>query len=100
MLDGFIRKCLVIRMRREMNPTDAIDILTDLLILRGGQGFIRAENGPEFVAETVRGWPNDVRAKMAFIAANSQCYNKYYASFEGRCRENFHDGEIFQRFTR
>ena len=34
-LDEFSRECLTIRVKRKLNSTDVIDILTDLFILRG-----------------------------------------------------------------
>jgi len=55
-LDEHSRECLAIRVKRKLNSTDVIDALTDLFILRGVPAFIRSDNGPEFVAETVRNW--------------------------------------------
>ena len=37
-----------------MNSTEVIDALTDLFILRGMPGYIRSDNGPEFIAAAVR----------------------------------------------
>ena len=45
-LDEFTRECLSIRVRRKLNSTDVIDVLTDLFILRGIPGYIRSDNGP------------------------------------------------------
>ena len=55
-LDEFTRESLAIRVRRKLSSTDVIDVLTDLFILRGIPGYIRSDNGPEFVAEAVRRW--------------------------------------------
>ena len=46
-------------MQRKLNATDVIDALTDLFILRGIPAYIRSDNGPEFVAQTVRDWSKD-----------------------------------------
>lgn len=35
---------------------DIIDVLSDLFILRGAQGRVRSENGPEFIAKAAREW--------------------------------------------
>ena len=40
-LDEFSRECLEIRVKRKVNPTDVVDALTDLFILRGIPAFIR-----------------------------------------------------------
>lgn len=50
-LDEYSRECLSIRVKRRLNSTDVIDVLTDLFILRGVPDYIRSDNGPEFVAE-------------------------------------------------
>ena len=45
-----------IRVKRKLNSTEVIVALTDLYILRGVPAYIRSDNGPEFIAEAVRGW--------------------------------------------
>ena len=64
-LDEFTRECLAIRVRRKLNSTDVIDVLTDLFILRGIPRYIRSDNGPEFVAKAVRHWIAAVGAQTA-----------------------------------
>ena len=44
---------------------------TDLFILRGIPAYIRSDNGPEFIAETVRNWVAAVGAKTAYIEPES-----------------------------
>ncbi len=56
------RECLAIRVKRKLNSTDVIDVLTDLFVLRGVPAIIRSDSGPEFVAQTVRDWINAVGA--------------------------------------
>ena len=53
-IDEYSRECLMIRVKRKLNSFDVIDVLTDLLILRGPPAYIRPDNGPEFVAEVDR----------------------------------------------
>ena len=55
-IDEFTRECLAIRVSRKLNSTDVIDVLSDLFILRGVPGHIRSDNGPEFIAKSVREW--------------------------------------------
>jgi transposase InsO family protein len=57
-IDEFTRESLAIRVKRKLNSTDVIDVLTDLFILRGVAAYIRSDNGPEFVADAVRRWIN------------------------------------------
>ena len=94
-LDEFTRECLAIRVRRKLNSTDVIDVLTDLFILRGIPGFIRSDNGPEFVAKAVRDWIAAVGAQTAYIEPGSPWENGYCESFNVRLRDELLDGEIF-----
>ena len=69
-LDEYSRECLAIRVKRKLNSTDVMDVLTDLFILRGVPAFIRSDNGPEFVAEAVRNWINTISAKGRFLKSS------------------------------
>ena len=94
-LDEFSRECLEIRVKRKLNSTDVIDALTDLFILRGVPAFIRSDNGPEFVAKTVRDWIQAVGARTAYIEPGSPWENGYCESFNARLRDELLNGEIF-----
>ncbi len=94
-LDEDSRECLAIRVKRKLNSTDVIDALTYLFILRGVPGFIRSDNGPEFVAQIVRDWINAVGAKTAYIVPGSPWENGYCESFNARFRDELLNGEIF-----
>ncbi|MCH8239714.1 MAG: IS3 family transposase [Proteobacteria bacterium] len=94
-LDEHSRECLAIRVKRKLNSTDVIDVLTDLFILRGVPAFIRSDNGPEFVAQAVRDWISAVGAKTAYITPGSPWENGYCESFNARFRDELLNGEIF-----
>lgn len=64
-IDEFSRECLAIRVKRKLSSTDVIETLTDLFILRGVPGYIRSDNGPEFIAQAVQDWIKAVGAKTA-----------------------------------
>ena len=44
-----------IRIARNLWVVDVNDVRSDFFILRGASGQIRFDNGPEFMAQTVRG---------------------------------------------
>ncbi|MCH2466286.1 MAG: IS3 family transposase [Gemmatimonadetes bacterium] len=94
-LDEHSRECLAIRVKRKLNSTDVIDVLTDLFILPGVPAFIRSDNGPEFVAQAVRDWIAAVGAKTAYIVPGSPWENGYCESFNARFRDELLNGEIF-----
>ena len=94
-IDEFSRECLEIRVKRKLNSTDVVDALTDLFILRGIPAYIRSDNGPEFVAKTVRHWIAAVGAKTAYIESGSPWENGYCESFNARFRDELLNGEVF-----
>ena len=63
--------------------------------MRGIPGYIRSDNGPEFVAEAVRRWIAAVGARTAFIEPGSPWENGYIESFNARPRDELFNGEIF-----
>ncbi len=95
LIDEFTRECLAIRVKRKLNSTDVIDVLTDLFILKGVPAFIRSDNGPEFVAEAVRNWITAVGSKTAYIEPGSPWENGYCESFNARFRDELLNGEVF-----
>ena len=54
-----------------------------------------ADNGPEFVAESVRDWIAVVGAQAAYIVPGSPWENGYCESFNARFRDELLNGEIF-----
>ena len=61
----------------------------------GIPGYIRSDNGPEFVARAVRAWTAAVGAKTAYIEPGSPWENGYVESFYARLRDELLNGEIF-----
>ncbi len=94
-IDEYPRECLAIRVKRKLNSTDVIDVLTDLFIIRGIPAYIRSDNGPEFVAQAVRDWITAVGAQTAYIEPGSPWENGYCESFNARFRDELLNGEIF-----
>ena len=88
-LDEYSRECLSIRVRRKLNSTDVINVLTDLFILRGVPRYIRSDNGPEFVAEAKNGSTNGA---AAYIEPGSPWENGYCESFKARFRDELKNG--------
>ena len=94
-IDEFTHECLAIRVARKLKAIDVIDVLSDLLILRGVPVHIRSDNGPEFIAKAVQEWISAVGAKTAYIAPGSPWENGFIESFNARLRDELLDGEIF-----
>ena len=94
-VDEFSRECLCIRVGRKLGSAEVIDVLSDLFILRGTPGYIRSDNGPEFIAAAVKGWIGGVGAKTAYIEPGSPWENGYVESFNGKLRDELLNAEVF-----
>jgi len=94
-VDEFTRECLCIRVGRKLGSSDVIDVLADLFMARGTPGYIRSDNGPEFVATAVKGWITGIGAKTAYIEPGSPWENGYVESFNGKLRDELLNMEVF-----
>lgn len=94
-IDEFTRECLVIHVARKITAYNVLEQLADLFILRGTPDFIRSDNGPEFVADVVRGWLARLGVQTLFIEPGSPWENGYIESFNGKLRYELLNGEIF-----
>lgn len=94
-LGEFTREALMICVARQLNSLDVLDALTDLFIMRGPPDYIRSDNGPEFVATSVRDWIVSVGSKTTYIEPGSPWENGYVESFNARLRDELLNGEIF-----
>ena len=56
LIDEFTHEALAIRVKRKLNATDVLETLADVIILRGPPAYVRSDNGPEFIALTLREW--------------------------------------------
>jgi putative transposase len=72
-----MRRALMRTSKRRPPRTDT-EILADLILLRGVPAFIRSDNGPEFIAATLRQWIADVGSKTAYIERASEGTFPYY----------------------
>ena len=94
-VDEFTRECLAIDVARSLNSEDVLERLAWLMATRGAPEFIRSDNGPEFVAATVREWLSKVGVKTLYIEPGSPWENGYVESFNGKLRDEMLNGEIF-----
>jgi transposase InsO family protein len=95
-VDEFTRECLTIEVERHLTARDVVSTLEYLFEVRGEPEFIRSDNGPEFIAETVRGWLSRRGAKTLYIAPGSPWENAYSETFNSRLRDELLDRETFE----
>ena len=94
-IDEYTRECLDIRVDRSLKSNDVIEVLADLMVVRGVPEYIRSDNGAEFTAHAVREWLDNVGVNTLFIEPGSPWENGYCESFNGRLRDELLAREIF-----
>ncbi len=57
--------CLAIRVDRRCKAKDVVAVLEELTSLHPAPAFIRSDNGPEFIAQALRGWCKSSGTTMA-----------------------------------
>jgi len=94
-LDEFTRESLVIEVGRSIKAKDVISVLEYLFMVRGVPGFIRSDNGPEFIADAIKKWLKDRGVETLYIEPGSPWENGYIESFNGKLRDGVLDREVF-----
>jgi len=94
-IDEYTRECLAIEAARSFTAQDVIGVLQYLFAVRGTPQHIRSDNGPEFVAKSVRHWLDRAAVKTLFIAKSSPWENGYVESFNGKLRDELLNRELF-----
>jgi putative transposase len=94
-VDEFTRECLALEVGRGLTSGRVIDVLIELLHVRGLPQHIRSDNGPEFIARAIRRWLEKARVKTLYVAPASPWENGYAESFHGRLRDELLNAELF-----
>jgi len=94
-IDEYTRECLAIEVGRSFRARDVIDVLQYLFAVRGTPEHLRSDNGPEFVARSVRRWLDQAGVGTLFIAKGSPWENGYVESFNGKLRDELLNRELF-----
>jgi transposase InsO family protein len=95
LLDEYTRECLAIRVARRLRSQEVIETLADVMLVRGIPGYLRSDNGPEFIAQELRKWLESLGTGTLYIEPGSPWENGYCESFNGKLRDECLNGEIF-----
>ena len=94
-LDEFTRESPAIEIGRSIKASDVITVLEYLFLIRGIPGFIRSDNGPEFIADAIKKWLAEKHVQTLYINPGSPWENGYIESFNGRLRDDVLNRELF-----
>ena len=93
--DEFTREGLVLEVERGMKSNDVLDMLTELMLIRGVPRHIRSDNGPEFIATAIRRFIDQAGIETLYIEPGAPWQNGYAESFAGRLRDELLNAELF-----
>jgi len=94
-VDEFTREPHAILVERSIKAEDVVDLLAYLFRVHGEPEFIRSDNGPEFIANAVRGWLRSAGVKTLYIEPGSPWQNAYSESFNSRFEDELLNRELF-----
>jgi putative transposase len=95
LIDEYTRENLALEVDRRMKAVDVLDILSQVLLIRGVPKYIRSDNGPEFIATAIRAYLEKTGVGTLYIAPGSPWENGYAESFFSRLRDELLDRELF-----
>ena len=87
MIDEYTRRCLKIRVARQLNHRDVIEGLHQAIEKHGAPDYIRSDNGSEFIAGALRQELASHPIETLSIDPGSPWQNGYIESFPQRLRD-------------
>ncbi|AQT67248.1 putative transposase OrfB [Anaerohalosphaera lusitana] len=94
-LDEFTRESLTIEVGRSIKSGDVVETLEYLFAVRGVPGFIRSDNGPEFVASAIKKKLGKKNVETLYIEKGQPWENGFIESFNGKFRDEVLNRELF-----
>lgn len=98
-VDEFTRECVSLEVNRSMTARGVAEVLINLFTTRGLPRHIRSDNGPEFIAGTIRRLAGLTGVQTLYIAPGAPWENGYAESFHSRLRDELLNAEEFADVT-
>lgn len=93
--DEFTREGLAVQVRRSFKAQDVLDVLAELMLIRGVPRHIRSDNGPEFIAQAIGEFLRQTGVRTLYIEPGAPWQNAYAESFNSRFRDELLSQESF-----
>ena len=94
-VDEYTRECLAITVERSLPARRVLKVLAQRVARYGPPGYLRSDNGPEFIARRVRQWLGQTGITTAYIDPGKPWQNGLGESFHSRFRDECLDREWF-----
>lgn len=85
--DEYTREGLAIKTATSIKAMSVIKVLRGLIQERGAPECLRSDNGPEFIAASIKGWLKANGVETLYIDPGSPWQNGFGESFNGRLRD-------------
>lgn len=95
-VDEYTRESLAIDVAGSIRSTRVIEVLSQLMSVRGVPKILRSENGPEFVSNALLRWATNQGLDMALIEPGKPWQNGVAESFNGKFRDECLSMEWFR----
>jgi transposase InsO family protein len=93
--DEFTREGLALEVERSMKAQDVVEIVSQVMLIRGTPRHIRSDNGPEFIARALRRFLDAAGVGTLYVEPGAPWQNGYAESFGGKVRDEFLNCELF-----
>lgn len=95
-IDEYTRECLYLRGGRSFPSRRVIDGLEEVMMCTGRKPeYVRSDNGPEFVAHSVREWLEKAQIGPRYIEPGAPWENGCVESFHAQLRAELLERELF-----
>jgi putative transposase len=94
-MDEFTREGQAIAVRRSFPARQVLVVLERLFEEHGPPAYLRSDNGPEFVAQAVRGWLHKQHVQTLYIDPGCPWPNGYEERFTGTVRDECLNSHAF-----
>lgn len=95
LVDEYTREALAVHVDDKINADGVRRVLAKVMETRTAPAHLRTDNGPEFIAEALKGWLRDQGTDLMNVDPGSPWQNGYIESFNGTLRWEVFDREVF-----
>ncbi len=99
-IDEYTRESLAIEVDGSIRSGRVIEVLSQLITVRGAPRVLRSDNGPEFVSRAQLRWVAGQNLDMALIDPGKPWHNGTTESFNGKFRDECLSMEWFRNRTK
>jgi len=93
--DEYTREALATNAARTISAAGTMAVLDQIRLQRGTPQFVRMDNGPEFIANSLRDWCREQSITASYCEPGSPWQNGCIESFNSRLRDELLAREVF-----